>query len=40
MLDLAGSAPFWRLTVHGGDVDPGYLDRLADLLARGPGAPD
>jgi AcrR family transcriptional regulator len=33
--DVLGSAPYWRLTVAGGEVDDRYLDRLVDLVASG-----
>ena len=34
-VDVLGSAPYWRMTILGEEVDDAYLDRLADLLARG-----
>ncbi|MFC5062482.1 TetR/AcrR family transcriptional regulator [Actinomycetospora atypica] len=35
VVDVLGSAPYWRMTVLGEEVDDGYLDRLAGLLAQG-----
>lgn len=35
VVDVLGSAPYWRMTVLGEEVDDAYLDRLVDLLTRG-----
>jgi hypothetical protein len=35
VVDLLGSAPYWRLTVLGEEVEDAYLDRLAALVASG-----
>ncbi|WP_036437492.1 TetR/AcrR family transcriptional regulator [Mycobacterium sp. URHB0044] len=33
-LDVLAAPIYWRLTVRGGRAEPGYLDKLATLLAR------
>ncbi|MCZ8380131.1 TetR/AcrR family transcriptional regulator [Mycobacterium sp. CPCC 205372] len=33
-LDLIGAPVYWRLTVRDADAEPGYLDKLADMLVR------
>lgn len=35
VVDVLGSAPYWRMTVLGEEVDDAYLDRLVDLVTRG-----
>lgn len=37
-LDLIGAPVYWRLTVRDADAEPGYLDKLADMLVRALGA--
>jgi AcrR family transcriptional regulator len=37
-LDLLAAPIYWRLTVRGGDVEPGYLDNLAAAIARALGS--
>ncbi|MCV7168419.1 TetR/AcrR family transcriptional regulator [Mycobacterium manitobense] len=33
-LDLIGAPVYWRLTVRDADAEPGYLDKLVDMLVR------
>lgn len=33
-LDLLAAPIYWRLTVRDGNVEPGYLDKLAALISR------
>lgn len=33
-LDLIGAPVYWRLTVRDADAEPGYLDKLADMLVH------
>ncbi|MEV3903879.1 TetR/AcrR family transcriptional regulator [Mycobacterium sp. NPDC050551] len=37
-LDLIGAPVYWRLTVRDADAEPGYLDKLTDMLVRALGA--
>jgi AcrR family transcriptional regulator len=39
VVDVLGSAPYWRLTILGEEIDDAYLDRLAALVAAGLVAP-
>lgn len=38
VMDVLGSVPFWRLAVHGADIDDKQMDGLVRLVACGLGA--
>ncbi|MGV0837046.1 TetR/AcrR family transcriptional regulator [Mycolicibacterium thermoresistibile] len=37
-LDLLAAPVYWRLTIRDADAEPGYLDKLTDILMRALGA--
>ncbi|BBZ02023.1 TetR family transcriptional regulator [Mycolicibacterium chitae] len=37
-LDLIAAPVYWRLTIRDGEAEPGYLDKLTDVLMRALGA--
>ncbi len=38
VLDVLGSVPFWRVAVHGADIDDAQVDGLVRMVVRGLGA--